>query len=89
MRSGRARWKTRRFHHPDVGDLYLHFQAFTVTDAPGQQLFAYTADPGSPTEDALTLLSRPTTWSGAAPHAETATRDGATHDHADIDGDHR
>lgn len=79
----------KAFHHPDVGDLYLHFQAFTVTDAPGQQLFAYTADPGSPTEDALTLLSRPTTWSGAAPHAETATRDGATHDHADIDGDHR
>lgn len=48
----------KAFHHPDVGDLYLHFQAFTVADAPGQQLFAYTADSGSPSEDALTLLAR-------------------------------
>ena len=77
----------KAFHHPDVGDLYLHFQAFTVTDAPGQQLFDYTADPGSPSVDALTLLSQHTTWAGSAPHAGAATRDGAASGRVDFDGE--
>lgn len=48
----------KAFHHPDVGDLYLHYQAFSVADAPGQQLLVYTADAGSPSHDALVLLAR-------------------------------
>lgn len=48
----------KRLRHPDVGDLYLHYQGFAVLDAPGQHLFVHTAEPGSPSADALTLLSR-------------------------------
>lgn len=46
----------KRLWHPQVGELRLHYQAFTVTEAPGQQLFVYSARPGSPSDDALRLL---------------------------------
>ena len=46
----------KRLWHPQVGELRLHYQAFTVTGAPGQQLFVYSARPGSPSDDALRLL---------------------------------
>lgn len=44
-------------HHAQVGTLYLHYQAVAVAAAPGQQVFVYTATPGSPSADALTLLA--------------------------------
>lgn len=50
------RLETKRFHHSDVGDLTLHMNAFDVKAAPGQGLIVYSADPGSATADALTLL---------------------------------
>jgi transcriptional regulator with XRE-family HTH domain len=43
--------------HPQVGDLYLHHEAFAVTSAPGQKLTVYTAEPGTPSADGLKLLS--------------------------------
>jgi transcriptional regulator with XRE-family HTH domain len=46
----------KRFRHPQVGALTLHFEAFTVNSAPGQQLMVYLAEPGSPAADALALL---------------------------------
>jgi len=48
----------KRFRHPQVGLLHLHYEALAVTSAPGQHLSVYTAEPGSPTADGLVLLSR-------------------------------
>jgi transcriptional regulator with XRE-family HTH domain len=54
-----VRGKTREaklFHHTEVGDLELHYEAFTVNSAPGQQLIVYQAEAGSASADALALL---------------------------------
>lgn len=50
--------KHKYLHHERVGDLYLRYQAFNVADAPGQQIFVYTAEPASPSADGLRLLHR-------------------------------
>ncbi|MFE9636714.1 helix-turn-helix transcriptional regulator [Streptomyces sp. NPDC006463] len=42
--------------HPDVGPLALTFQTFDVRGAAGQQLVIYHAEPGSPSDQALSLL---------------------------------
>ncbi|MEU9304858.1 helix-turn-helix transcriptional regulator [Streptomyces sp. NPDC048269] len=42
--------------HPDVGPLALTFQTFDVRGAWGQQLVIYHAEPGSPSDQALSLL---------------------------------
>jgi transcriptional regulator with XRE-family HTH domain len=53
-------------HHPVVGDLDLPYESVTLPADPRQSLLIYTADPGSPTQDALQMLA---SWSapGAAP----------------------
>ncbi|GAX48769.1 hypothetical protein AQJ27_04715 [Streptomyces olivochromogenes] len=43
-------------HYAQVGDLELHYEAFTVNSAPTQQLIVYQAEPGSTSADALALL---------------------------------
>ncbi|WNO70339.1 helix-turn-helix transcriptional regulator [Streptomyces sp. AM8-1-1] len=51
--------KTREaklFRHPAVGDLELHYEAFTIHSAADQQLVVYQAEAGSPSVDALALL---------------------------------
>lgn len=48
--------ETKRFRHPQVGDLTLDYESLTVNSAPGQQLVVYQAEPGSPSEQALALL---------------------------------
>lgn len=50
-------------HHPIVGDLTLGYESLAMPDAPDQLLVTYTAEPGSPTETALHLL---TSWSAEA-----------------------
>lgn len=50
-------------HHPVVGDLDLPFESFPLPADPGQSLLTYTADPGSPTQDALNLLA---SWAATA-----------------------
>ena len=44
-------------HHPVVGDLDLPFETFPLGADDGQALLTYTAEPGSPSQDALNLLA--------------------------------
>ncbi len=44
-------------HHPIVGDLDLPFESFPLESDASQSLLTYTAEPGSPTQDALNLLA--------------------------------
>lgn len=48
---------TKRLHHPVVGDLDLPYESFPLPADPSQSLVTYTAEPGSPSQDALDLLS--------------------------------
>ncbi|WP_457965144.1 helix-turn-helix transcriptional regulator [Arthrobacter sp. D1-29] len=47
---------TVRLHHPAVGDLELNFENLVLPDDPDQLLRVFSAKPGSPSSDALTLL---------------------------------
>ena len=58
------------FHHPDVGDLDLSYEAMQLAADPGLQFVGFTAEPGSPSDDALRLLG-----SLSAPAAETSKRE--------------
>ncbi|MGO4190105.1 helix-turn-helix transcriptional regulator [Arthrobacter sp. YAF17] len=72
----RARWARhdvkyhragrKRLHHPIVGDLDLSFEALELPADPGLRINVYTADPGTPSEDALKVLA---SW--AATQGET------------------
>ncbi|MGO4249584.1 helix-turn-helix transcriptional regulator [Paenarthrobacter sp. RAF54_2] len=47
----------KRLHHPIVGDLDLSFEALELSADPGLRINVYTADPGTPSEDALKVLA--------------------------------
>ncbi|MGW4337570.1 helix-turn-helix transcriptional regulator [Rhodococcus koreensis] len=47
----------KQFRHPDVGDLSLTYNVFDITGADGLSLVGYTAEPQSPSEQALRLLA--------------------------------
>jgi transcriptional regulator with XRE-family HTH domain len=51
---------TKRINHPVVGRLELAYEAMELSGDSGQTLLAYTAEPGSPSQDALSLLA---SWS--------------------------
>jgi transcriptional regulator with XRE-family HTH domain len=46
----------KRFHHTQVGDLELNYERLEVVFDTGLTIFAYTADPGTRTAEALSLL---------------------------------
>lgn len=46
----------KRIHHPEVGDLELSYDAMEFPANPDWFMFAFTAEPGSPTEERLKLL---------------------------------
>jgi transcriptional regulator with XRE-family HTH domain len=48
---------TKRFHHPDVGELVLAYEELAITAEPGLVLLVYTAEPGSPSTERLRLLA--------------------------------
>jgi transcriptional regulator with XRE-family HTH domain len=49
----------KRFHHPEVGNLELAYQSLPLSTSvqDAHTLTAYTAEPGSPSEDRLKLLA--------------------------------
>jgi transcriptional regulator with XRE-family HTH domain len=59
----------KRFHHPVVGDLTLAFEALDLAADEGLRVSAYTAEPGTPADDALKLLA---TWAATLDQAEAA-----------------
>ncbi|MCP2330763.1 Transcriptional regulator, contains XRE-family HTH domain [Actinoalloteichus cyanogriseus DSM 43889] len=60
---------SKAFHHPVVGDLTLAYEGLEMAAEPGLTLTIYTAEPGSPSEDALRLLA---SWETS--HSPAATR---------------
>ena len=72
-------------HHPVVGDLDLPFESVPLPADPSQSILIYTAEPASPTQDALNLLA---SWVTATdnPAPPRSTRD-ADHDAPTPKGD--
>jgi len=60
--------------HPVVGDLDLAFEAMELSAERGLQLIAYSAPPGSPTVDALKLLSSWTATGDAQTRTDAPSR---------------
>ena len=60
---------TKRFHHPEVGELILSYEELVITADPGLVLMVYTAEPGSTTADRLRLLA---SWNAPMRASETA-----------------
>ena len=59
----------KRLHHPTVGELTLSFETLQLTADKGLTIAAYTAEPGSKSEEALHLLA---SWTATLEHAKTA-----------------
>jgi transcriptional regulator with XRE-family HTH domain len=59
----------KRLHHPVVGDLELTYEAMQLAADQGLTMFAYTAEPGSKSAEALNLLA---SWSVTPDPAEAA-----------------
>jgi transcriptional regulator with XRE-family HTH domain len=59
----------KRLHHPVVGDLELTYESMELSADSGLAMFAYTAEPGSQSEEALNLLA---SWAATLDEAETA-----------------
>ncbi|MGW6741358.1 helix-turn-helix transcriptional regulator [Streptomyces sp. NPDC055025] len=57
---------TKRYHHPLVGDLHFSYESFQAPGDTDQTMCVYNVEPGSPTAEALQLLSN---WT--APHRDT------------------
>jgi PAS domain-containing protein len=57
---GFHRAATKQMHHPLVGDLTLAFEMLELPADPGLSLLTYSAEPGSPSEQAVPDLAR---WS--------------------------
>ena len=53
----------KRMHHPVVGDLELSYEAMELPANPGWTMFAYTAEPGSASDERLKLLA---SWAATA-----------------------
>ncbi len=57
----------KRFHHPVVGDLTLTFEGLELAADTGLRLNAYSAEPGTPSDDALKLLA---SWAATPAEAD-------------------
>ncbi len=75
-----VRWHTtgtKRFHHRVVGDLTLAYEGLALTGDPGQTLITFTAEPSSPSQQALAFLA---SWA-TSPAQRAAARERTTDDH--------
>jgi MmyB-like transcription regulator ligand binding domain len=59
----------KRLHHPVVGELDLTYAAFDLPADPGLRMLVYTAEPATPTADALNLLA---SWAATQDRNERA-----------------
>ncbi|MFI6337298.1 helix-turn-helix transcriptional regulator [Streptomyces sp. NPDC050535] len=60
--------EVKHLKHPEAGDLFVEFAAFTVNGAPHQQLVVYQAEPAGPTAAAFgTLREASARWHGTNP----------------------
>jgi hypothetical protein len=59
-------------HHPVVGNLDLWYESFPLALDLSQSLLTYTAEPGSPTQEALNLLA---SWAATAGSERSASTD--------------
>jgi transcriptional regulator with XRE-family HTH domain len=57
----------KHLHHPVVGDLTLAYESMELSADHGLRLNAYSAEPGSPSQDALNLLA---SWAATPDHHE-------------------
>lgn len=48
---------TKRLNHPLVGELDVQFETLTVSGEPSQVLYVYTAEPGTTSQQALSVLA--------------------------------
>lgn len=66
---------TKRYRHPNVGDLEFGYESFELTTEPGLTLLVYTIEPHSPTAERVALLG---SWAKTAAtgnsNTEPATR---------------
>jgi len=69
----------KRVHHPIVGDLDLAFEAFELPGDPGLRVNVYTADPGTPSEDALKVLASWAATQEQAAQEQAAPQPAAPH----------
>ncbi|NUT71262.1 helix-turn-helix transcriptional regulator [Pseudarthrobacter sp. C4D7] len=63
----------KRLHHPVVGDLDLTYEAMELPADPGLRINIYTAEPGTPAEDALKVLA---SWAATQRTETVGVRDG-------------
>jgi transcriptional regulator with XRE-family HTH domain len=58
---------TKRFHHDAVGTMTINYESLVPPADQGMSLIVYTADPGSPSEEKLRILS---SWATLQPARE-------------------
>ena len=61
----------KTYHHPIVGELTLAYEGLELAAEPGLTLTIYTAEPGSPSEEALRLLASWAASQEADPNPQT------------------
>ena len=67
---------TKHFHHPVVGAIDVAFDSMDLLADTGLTLTAYSAEPGTPSEDALKLLA---SWAATTEPTEQAQTDRRAH----------
>ena len=65
---------TKTLHHPVVGTVILDYEALDLPGDVGQRILVYSAEPGSPSQQALDLLVSWTTTSSRDRNDETVDR---------------